>query len=692
MNLLFSSTIFSQSVNWVKIKYSSGSDLEVLSDSTIIACTFGEGFIFSSNDGSSWIERNPPSVNHVEKLTINTATNSIFTSSRDNKKIYRSTNEGVNWELSLNHTGQIQDMTSRNGVIYSIDYLGKFYQSNDDGFTWDSSTVAYGLLSIAVCSTDQIFIGTFGDKIYTSVDSGATWTKLNHDVIGYHVEDIAINSSDVVFATKDYSIIVSSDYGASWFEQSAPASLGLESTLIVDTNDNLIGGSNSIIKSTNWGLNWTSLGGGFYGMEAIEVFKEKVYLANSSGIYRYDPAIPTYVGNNYFPLNSGNIWQFITHTIGIDIHSYSLVEYSVVEDTLINDEKYYKYSSRNENKWMRYSEHDKKAWFWWNESDRLFMDYNLPPMASFQQYTFGGPRQANVVGGTSTMFGTSIKHKGYVVGGTFSGGEHREYFGEDVGPIFYRYQELDGPDFTHYNDLIMAIIYDSTDAPIYWTNQYKPEIILSPVQLINNKTFRLEFEVDHHYSQFYDPSFPHHGINFVDSVYMISNYTKNDSTIENSIIKAMNISETNDYVVTALLDTNLLKDNFVFNYKIVAKDRGIIPESSASPYSGYYNCVWGEPTIIVDNNNNYFSFNLNQNYPNPFNPITTIEYSLPKSNFVTLKVFDLLGREITSLVNEEKLPGNYSVKFDASQFSSGIYFYRLKAGSFIDTKKFILMK
>ena len=86
------------------------------------------------------------------------------------------------------------------------------------------------------------------------------------------------------------------------------------------------------------------------------------------------------------------------------------------------------------------------------------------------------------------------------------------------------------------------------------------------------------------------------------------------------------------------------------------------------------------------------SFRLNQNYPNPFNPTTTIIYSLSKTAFVTLKIFDGLGREVTTLVSENKLPGMYEAKFDGTKLSSGVYFYKLTAGNFVDTKKLILIK
>ncbi len=86
------------------------------------------------------------------------------------------------------------------------------------------------------------------------------------------------------------------------------------------------------------------------------------------------------------------------------------------------------------------------------------------------------------------------------------------------------------------------------------------------------------------------------------------------------------------------------------------------------------------------------NFLLEQNYPNPFNPSTQISYSIPSTEKVTLKVYDELGKEVASLVNQEQAAGNYTVDFDASQFASGVYFYRIQAGNNIQMKKMILMK
>jgi photosystem II stability/assembly factor-like uncharacterized protein len=86
------------------------------------------------------------------------------------------------------------------------------------------------------------------------------------------------------------------------------------------------------------------------------------------------------------------------------------------------------------------------------------------------------------------------------------------------------------------------------------------------------------------------------------------------------------------------------------------------------------------------------AFQLGQNYPNPFNPSTRIDYQLPMNNWVTLKVYDILGREVATLVNEVKQRGSYTVRLDGGEFMSGVYFYRLRAGDFVASKKLLLLK
>ena len=98
------------------------------------------------------------------------------------------------------------------------------------------------------------------------------------------------------------------------------------------------------------------------------------------------------------------------------------------------------------------------------------------------------------------------------------------------------------------------------------------------------------------------------------------------------------------------------------------------------------------PPVGIEGDSFVYHYELLQNYPNPFNPTTRISYSIPTSNLVNLKIFDVLGTEIETLVNQVQNSGNYTIEFDGTKLSSGIYLYRLVTENYIQTKKMILIK
>jgi len=131
---------------------------------------------------------------------------------------------------------------------------------------------------------------------------------------------------------------------------------------------------------------------------------------------------------------------------------------------------------------------------------------------------------------------------------------------------------------------------------------------------------------------------------------------------------------------------------FLINFDVYNLLYEVHLELRGAIINGVYYC---DSTLVSVNsqlNTNLSDYALYQNYPNPFNPLTTISFTLPSRSFVTLKIFDLLGREVATIVSEELSVGNYSRQWNASNISSGIYFYRLQAGSFIETKKLIFLK
>ncbi|MBT8382170.1 MAG: T9SS type A sorting domain-containing protein, partial [Ignavibacteria bacterium] len=137
-----------------------------------------------------------------------------------------------------------------------------------------------------------------------------------------------------------------------------------------------------------------------------------------------------------------------------------------------------------------------------------------------------------------------------------------------------------------------------------------------------------------------------------------------------------------DTVVTVF--NNAQNQNFQFN----------INGDPASINFDYGNWILDDLLLVTNSEilSTPSEFKLEQNYPNPFNPSTTIKYSISTKSFVTLKIFNILGKEMTTIVNKELDAGSYEVEFDAATLNSGVYFYKLEAGSFSETKKMLLMK
>ena len=682
--LFFTLPIYSQAVYWEKIgDFNDVYDLKINSIGDIFICS---GVRRSTDDGQTWeLLLN----SNIGNLAINDS-NQIFASAEYhlNNSIYKSFDNGNTWTQCILTGGRMRSLhISKEGFVYAGNDNGVFFKSTDNGFNWSSVTVTDRQINcIGTCSNGQIFLGAATRGIFSSTDFGNSWFQINN--VNGSVNSIVVNDNDHIFITNFFSILVSKDYGNSWTQiYSSNFTAGV---LGIDSVGTIYAGYDDVYKSTNNGLNWINLGGPG-NITTIDTYEDKIYLSTYSGVYRFDPDVlpPTFEGSDYFPLNINNRWQYLKRNNYPEGTSYGLNYVSVDDDTIIENHHYYKVEELYYSEFIRYSTQDTILYFRWSNSDSIAINFNIPN-GTYYHSAYHGLVYAQA--GTTNLFGLE-----------------RIYGGIWVIPIttdalIYHYADSIGMNYFHYlgnyidytYSIIAAIVYDSSGNEIHFTDRYRPIFELDPITQINSADFNLQFKIRHHYTYVVqgNPAPWIHGLDFIDSVKMFSYYSKNDSTITlPPIIPTHDIQTANiDYAVSIQLDTTLMKNGFKFNYRFAAKDKCIIPDYSSAPDTGYYICVWDEGVGILEEENLLFEFILSQNFPNPFNPRTSLHYTVGSLQFVTLKVYDVLGNEIATLVNEEKPAGEYEVEFYGTGLPSGIYFYQLKTGSYIETKKMVLLR
>ncbi len=225
------------------------------------------------------------------------------------------------------------------------------------------------------------------------------------------------------------------------------------------------------------------------------------------------------------------------------------------------------------------------------------------------------------------------------------------------------------------------------DSLLVVSNPYSDSLYFYYLDGLNSPTLLRELKI----SSLFENPFPNYNTSLNFTVCFVDKYLEIDNY---SSSKLYDISDINNIKLFAACyggGMKYIKNGE--NYFLILSD----PRSFNvnNPYSG----INGISINSIDGIGNTkeaaeipLKYNLYQNYPNPFNPRTTISYSIPRISFITLKIYDVLGREIETIVNEQKPAGNYKVNFNAGGLASGVYFYQLRAGDFVSTKKLILLK
>lgn len=391
---------------------------------------------------------------------------------------------------------------------------------------------------------------------------------------------------------------------------------------------------------------------------------------------------------NYFPAKTGDQFQeeyfkewYNNFGGGWEEYAYPKI---VISDSLIfNNKTYYKYND----KYFSYDSLQKQLLIYLDGSSHIAVDFNQPNNSTKVLYFLGFPKVWTSNGisiknilGTNRLFYSMHADTTYQQGPSWVIDTWTLEFSDGIGLnySYYRKNQISDPFDDNY--------------------VYRHTVLLAKIDTIQintiNKNISLVDSVrDRKINEFGYIL----GVNIESPLPELAS----ELYVEYNIFRNGNLNSTKNFDIdkTTLLayidiQPEELEVGDTIKFKCVLQDTSIFNNIRTCPDTGYYkfkvtsniSSTMERENIIID------EFNLFQNYPNPFNPITKINYSIPKVSFVSLKVYDLLGKEIANLVNEEKAIGNYEIDFDGSNLSSGVYFYKMRAEGFTETKKFILLK
>jgi photosystem II stability/assembly factor-like uncharacterized protein len=699
----------------------------------VFAGTFGNGVYRSSDGGQTWI---PPS-NATNLAVKSLATDDIYIfAGTVSNGVYRSSDNGTTWEQKISaFLGYNAMCKSGNKVIVSSSNYTLY--TTDHGETWDYITQLDGAeIYSYYCNGDTIFAGG-RNKIYKSINNGNTFTTINLNFNSgiVNIYSITSHGSNLYAATSEEGIYKSTDNGLNWFAANIGMGPKDARAITVTNSSTLIAGTHyvGVYRSTDLGLSWNKSVTGFpAGSNILTLFvnEQRVFAGTRDGIYRSDDD-----GENWVKLTGTNDTINYSTVRGIcekdgDIYVAMFLQFNTTvyktTDKGLNwtrsgtglpsdltfifsmvvsgnnilaatDEGVY-YSPDNGTNWylanapIQYipniaaggdnfvyaavpgigiykSGDDGVNWI----PSLLSPTVDYVEVAAINNYAFAG-----------TFFGGACYSSNY--GGTWflSNGfpsdasvfvlcpvaDEMVLAGTDLSPNWIYASFNNGVNFSPYSEGLAnhasveafavneTYMLAGTDQHGVWRRLLPgvPVELISFNAKINNSNVELEWQTA---TETNNSGFE---IQRKGAAWERIGFVEGHGTI----------SETQKY---SFIDRNLLAGKYTYRLKQIDYDGNF----------EFSDLVKIEILTPIE-------FSLSQNYPNPFNPSTTIKYQIPINGFVTLRVFNTIGEEVSTLVNEFKSAGNYEIHFDAEDLTSGIYFYRLKVDNFNSTRKMILLK
>lgn len=603
----------------------------------------------STDQGLNWSLSNSglPSINYVEDITFD-GTGNVYISASV-LGVYKSTNNGNSWfainnGLPANPNIRHIEFTSTN-TLFSVDQNAGIYKSTDLGISWVSSNSGFiagaNPAGIASSPAGHIIVPTVYQGIFSSTDNGATWNLINGDITYPFVYGVDVNSSGHVFLSCYLYLFKSTNGGVNWVDITPPSvSTGIYSVDIDSDNKLLVGTYyNGIAKSTNSGSSWT-----FYENGISSTVIQSLFSDGAGNLFA------SVEGKGFYKsVDNGINWTKMI--ISDDAYNQSIICAAFIPSggLMVNSATGGIYITTDYSNWVSFQ--------------TGLPNTSTLELAASSNYYYAGSYNGKIYRtSTSTAAWVDIT---------------------DTLTTTYIYDiETRNP-----SEVYIATdkgVYKSTNNGDTWLN-------------LNNG-----IPVTYYFSIAFHPN----GDVFLGGISKIYRSTDGGSNwiASSTNISGLSIFAHSDgslyagtfssvYKSTDLGTTWYLIGDGMENIKTNAVAFGTSNILFAGTESfGIYRTSLPVTSIETDHLTVIGSFQLNQNYPNPFNPSTKISWQSPVSSWHTLKVYDILGNEVATLVDEFKPAGSYAVPFDASNLSSGLFIYKLNAGNFSSSKKMMLIR
>mgnify|MGYP001012706190 CR=1 FL=1 len=634
------------------------------------------GIFFSSNQGNTWIGKGF-SMRRVNFVFLNG--NSIFAAT--DIGVYKSTNNGNNWNATTLTSQNILPFIVSAGIIFAGDAAGKgIFRSSNDGLSWDTVNNGLGNKYVysMISNNNNIYAGTVGG-VYVSSNSGLNWVNMNNT---RRIDAMTIKDS-IIFAGglgTGFGIWKTTNNGLNWNRTDNGISQPNIYTLYTNGNYILAGtATQSLFKSTDNGLNWFPISVGIKSNQIISVtaVDSNIYTSagGSTGLFISTNNGNSFQGSNtygaivmFFGIRNDKIFSmcqqsgiYMSSNNGLDWAFRSLKDSIVSAFITFNSEIYVGIGTYGCFK----SVNDCQSW-----TQTGLMNKGIYSLNSVQSKLFAGVTNEGLYvtsnGGTNwtkmqnEISSYSVAELCEIGSELFSGTKSNGLFKSTNNGLNWIAINNGLPSPNKYTFRLFALdtiliaqmadvlensrIYKSTDKGNNWIE-------------INPAFWGWFRKMEYDNNNFYMPTYE--GI-FVSTNKGISWTPKNEGLYNlylNSVIS-------------------------VNNYLLAGTGGNSVWRRPIQELIGITNISTEVPSGFV----------LEQNYPNPFNPVTNIKFQVASSKFIKLVVYDLLGREVRTLVNEALQAGTYQVRFDAGDLPGGIYFYQLRTDNFSETKKLIILK